>query len=140
MTSPFDVNPEVAAMKEDVAQRVFRLKTTETIITVAAVILGAIAAFTILPALAAGGGMTALGPAMLPLMLTLATGIGSYVTMKERKRLEIDQEFLQSRMQGRNWWGGYRQEVMEQGHGEAPQAAAMFSGIPAQLSGKERGK
>ena len=139
-SSPFDLDPKVSAMKEDVAKRVFRLKTIEGIITLATMAVAAVAMFTFLPALATGGGLVAgIAKAAIPLALTAAGGLASYATMKERKRLEIDESYLQSRMSGRNNWESYREEVMEKGHGEAPQAALSPS-LPNPSIGQARGK
>ena len=76
-----------------------------------------------------------MGAALLPLALAAGAGIASFITTKARKRLEIDEEFLESRMQGRNWWGGYRQKVVEHGHVAAP---TLFAGYPNQSPAPKR--
>jgi hypothetical protein len=99
----FNQNPEMSAMREDVANRVFRLKIIEGVIKIAAIGLA-------IAAVATGIG-SGIGAAFLPLALAAGAGIASFVTTKARKRLEIDEEFLESRMQGRNWWNGYKMEI-----------------------------
>lgn len=116
--SPYNANPELSKMKEDVAGRSYGLMIKNAAITalgvVAGVAVGALFTGTFLGpmALVAGG---ALG-------LMAGGGIAEMVTMKERTKLKIDEEMVQSYMSGKNHWGaGYRQEVAEYGYA-GPQA------------------
>lgn len=131
-SDPFNANPELVAMRENVASRVLRLRVVEGVINLAAIALVAVALFS-----TGGAGLMSAGPAV-PLMLAAVAGLGSFVTMKARKRLEIDEEFLQSRMQGKNWWGGYRQEVMSHGHGHDHSLQAPFPGMGDPSKGHSR--
>ncbi len=76
----------------------------------------------------------ALGPATA---IAMAAGgiIGSLITFKSAKRLQIDEQYLESRLQGKNWWGGYREEVAEQGY-SMPAGTPVTPGIPNNKSNK----
>lgn len=109
---PFDQNPELAAMKQNLADRAFNLKIKGMVITGALVLAGI-------------GLMMFAGPALgmfAPLAgLAVAAGgaIAGLVTMKETQKLQMDREYLDSYMQGKNHWGkGYREEILEQGWGQ----------------------
>lgn len=114
------------AMKEDIANRAFRIRMTGMIIT-AALAVAAIATAFLLPAGVLSAGMA---KPLITGVLALAGAITTLVTMKEVKRLEIDEQYLQSYMEGKNYWGaGYRQEVAERGYsGPSP----IMAGMPPQ--------
>lgn len=129
-SDPFNANPEISAMKQNVADRIFKLKMVEGVINLAAVGLAIAGAFMV----ASSGG--ALAPAVVPIALAVGGGLASFVTMKARKKLEIDEEYLQSRMQGKNWWGGYREEVAEQGY--AQPSAPVLGGTPGRPQSRSK--
>lgn len=115
--SPYNQNPELVAMREDIANRTFALKIKSGLITAASVVggvaLGAVVFPASVPALV-GGGVIGL----------MAGGKASDIfTLKDREKLKIDEDMVQSYMQGKNYWGeGYREEVAEHGYslGGAP--------------------
>jgi hypothetical protein len=103
--------PQLMAMKEDIANRAFRIKMTGMIVT-AIFVVAAVAAMFFMPGLAAGGGKS-----LLTLGMAAAGGVTSMLTMREAKKLELDESYITSYMQGKNYWGaGYRQEVAEHGY------------------------
>lgn len=109
----------LAKMKQDIADRTFNVKMKGALISAAffAVALGAMFLF---PA--------ALGAAAPLVGLIGAAGgtIATFVTMKEAKKLQIDEEYLQSYMQGKNYWkAGYVDEVAKPGYGFGPQQIPM---------------
>ncbi len=92
----FNQNSEMSAMREDLANRAFRIKMVGSVLT-----LGLVALAIVMPGLGVTG-----------MLLTLGTSaLTALITTRAAKRLEIDQEFLESRMQGRNWWNGYKMEI-----------------------------
>jgi len=113
--------PQLAAMKQDIADRSFRVRMIGMAITALFAVAG-IAAMFLLPG---GAGMA---KPILYGALALGGGITTLITMKEAKKLEMDESYLQSYMQGKNYWGaGYRQEVAEHGYaGPSP----LMSGPP----------
>ena len=110
-TMPFDENEKIKAMKESIADRAYNLKIKGMLIS------GGLAL--------AGIGLMIFAPGLLgaatPLIGLLAAAGGAIAglfTMKEAKRLEMDEQYLSSYMQGKNHWGsGYREEILERGHG-----------------------
>jgi len=110
--SPFDreQNPELVAMKENLADRKFNLKIKGMLIS------GAL--------MAAGIGLMLFAPGLLgaatPLigLLGMAGGaIAGLFTMKEAQKLETDEQYLNTYMAGKNNWGkGLRDEVLAQGY------------------------
>jgi hypothetical protein len=114
----FNAEQDMATMKQDIADRAFNIKLKGMVIT--GVFFAAALALA----------LTGVAGAASPL-LALAVGAGGavagLVTMKEAKKLEIDEEFLQTRMQGGNWWKGYRREVMQHG---GDTSSAPFVGNP----------
>jgi hypothetical protein len=106
MNDPFTFgqDPNLTEMKQSIADRAFNIKMKGMFISIAlaAVAIGALVVFP-----------QALGVAA-PLVGFAAAGgsaLAGIITLKETKKLQIDEEFLQSRMQGKNYWGGYREEV-----------------------------
>ncbi len=128
----YNANPELTKMREDVADRGYNLRMKGYIITgVSALIgigLGALFLTAVGPmALLAGGalGLMAGGP------------IAEMVTMKDRKKLEIDEDMVNSYMTGKNHWGaGYREEVAEHGYG-GEQVAAPRNNLPRNPAGPQ---
>lgn len=121
--SPYNTNKELVAMKQDIADRNYNLMIKEALIIGASVIglaaLGAVAG----PVVLAGGALAAEGMVFGALggaALGMVGGgaIAGIATYKERTKLKIDEEMVQSYMQGKNHWGeGYREEVAEKGYG-----------------------
>jgi hypothetical protein len=120
--NPFNANPQLVAMKEDIAQRGLRIKIVGGLIS--AIFFG-LALFNA-PALGVMGS----------LLMLAGGGIASMITYKATKKLEIDQKFLETQMQGQNWWGGYREQVMDRG-GHQP-ASAPIHGLPVSSQQHER--
>ncbi|NCY26691.1 MAG: hypothetical protein EBX37_18240 [Alphaproteobacteria bacterium] len=123
-TSPFDANPEIAAMRQDIADRAYGIKLKGMLIT-GGLALAGIGAMFLIP-----GGAPLLSVAMLA-----GSGVSALFTMKEQEKLEVDRQQLESRIQGGNWgkghWSGYREEVMEKGgSGLPPEAMASTGGKP----------
>jgi len=118
----FNQNPDLQAMKQDIADRSFRIKMKGMLITgaFAAVAIGALFLFP----LALGAATPVVG-----LLAAAGSGIAGLLTLKETKKLQIDEEFLQTRMQGKNWWGGYREEVGTASN--MPQAPLMSGPAPS---------
>lgn len=109
--SPYNA-PQLMAMKEDIANRAFNIKITGMVVT-ALFVVAAVAAMFYMPGLAAAGGKS-----ILTLGMAAGGAVTSMITMREAKKLEIDENYIQSYMQGKNYWGaGYRQEVAEHGYG-----------------------
>lgn len=113
-TSAFNRESDVAAMREEIVNRRFRVKMIGMVATLAMAAL-AVGALFFMP--------VAAGPLMqvgAPLVLGLGSGLVSLLTYKESERLKIDEQYLESRMQGGNWgdghWRGYRTHVAEPGH------------------------
>ena len=115
---PYKSNEELMAMKEDIADRKFKVRMIGVLVT-SALVVGAIAAAFFLPGAAsavAGAGSGGVN-AVLSLVMGAGAGITSLLTMKEVKRLEMDEKYIQTYMQGKNYWGeGYREEVAEKGY------------------------
>ena len=125
--SPYNA-PQLMAMKEDIANRAFRIKMTGMIIT-GLFAVAAVAAMFFMPV-----GSLAMGKVMVSGALALGGAVTNIITMREAKKLEIDENYIQSYMQGKNYWGaGYRQEVAEHGY-SAP--SLTMQGPPMGPSGK----
>ena len=123
--APYNANPQLTQMREDVANRGFNLKIKKWAITGASILVGlGIGALFISPL----GPIALVGGAALGLM---AGGtISEVLTMKDQKKLAIDEEMVGSYMQGKNYWGeGYRKEVAEYGYG-GEQVAAPRNNLP----------
>jgi len=109
----YNTNPQLTNMREDVANRGFNIKVKGWLITGATALLGLGIGALFLTAV---GPMALIAGAGLGLM---AGGtVAEIATMKDRKKLAIDEEMVGSYMQGKNYWGeGYRKEVAEYGYG-----------------------
>ncbi len=117
--APYNANPELVAMKNDIANRKFRVQLIGMAVT-GALVVGALATLFFVPG-AIGAVGTAGGASMAKLLVVGSMGVASTVTslitMKEVKKLEMDEKYLQSYMSGKNYWGeGYREEVAEHGY------------------------
>lgn len=136
--TPYNANSELVAMKEDIANRKFRIQLIGMAVT--AVFMGAAIATLFFAPAATAGALGALGAggakAALGIGMAAVGGITSLITMKELKKLELDEKFLQSYMSGKNYWGeGYREEVLE--HGYSIQSPAL-SGAPLPSRAQQR--
>ncbi|MFO0389623.1 MAG: phage holin family protein [Alphaproteobacteria bacterium] len=127
---PYQENPELMAMKEDIAERKYRVQMTGLLVG-GALIAAAIASVFFFPA--AAGAIMNSGAGGAKLLITGLLGVGAAITtmltLKEVKRLEVDEKYVQSYMQGKNYWGeGYRKEVAEHGYGgvQTPQTPNRF--------------
>lgn len=128
--SPYNANPELMAMKEDISKRRFGLTVKKMLIGGALVVAGIAAGMALLPAVAptmfAGG---TLFPAYFGGVVGMMVGghIANLATMKESERLKIDEQYVNTYLQGKNHWGeGYREEVAEHGYS----LAGPVSGLP----------
>ncbi len=133
---PYQENQELMAMKEDIAERKYRVQMTGLLVG-GVLIAAAIASVFFFPA--AAGAIMNSGAGGAKLLITGLLGVGAAITtmltLKEVKRLEVDEKYVQSYMQGKNYWGeGYRKEVAEHGYGgvQAPQ------GLPTRQNEIER--
>lgn len=132
--SPYDANPELVSMKEDIAKRKQGLMLKSLLITGVCLAAGIGLGMVALPAMgfANGGFMAAYLGGMVGFMA--GGSIANFFTLKERERLKIDEQFVGSYSQGKNHWGaGYRQEVAEHGYS----LAGPVSGLPPQGAGKD---
>jgi len=133
VVAPYNANPELVAMKEDIAQRKLNVKIKGMLIGGALLLLGVVALGAV--AMAAPGAAVHMAGFAQPLIYAAMAGGSAIVglaTMKEVKKLEMDEQYLSSYMSGKNYWGeGYREEVAEKGYSMAGPAVAM-SGPPAQ--------
>jgi hypothetical protein len=107
--------PQLLAMKQDIADRSFRIKMTGMLITGLFIAAG-VAAMFLLP-----GSSLALAKPLIYGAMAVGGAVTTVVTMREAKKLEIDEHYIQSYMQGKNYWGeGYRKEVAEHGYSGPP--------------------
>lgn len=117
MSTPYSANPELVKMKQDIADRTFRVKVIGAMVT-GILAVAAIATLFFVPgagAMAASSGISA--STAVTGVLAVGGALASFITLKEVKRLEIDNQYLTSYMQGKNYWGeGYREEVAEHGY------------------------
>lgn len=126
--SPYNT-PQLMAMKEDIANRAFKIKITGMIVT-SLFVVAAVAAMFFMPGLAAAGGKS-----ILTMGMAAGGAVTGMITMREAKKLEIDENYIQSYMQGKNYWGaGYRQEVAEHGYGGP---SLTMQGPPMATHGKQ---
>lgn len=108
----YNTNPELVKMREDIANRGFNTKVKAWMITGISIMVGLGAGALLVGAM---GPVALMGGAMAGLLVGGA--IAEAVTLKDRKKLEIDEEMVSSYMQGKNHWGaGYREEVAEYGY------------------------
>ncbi len=119
--SPYNANPELSAMKEDIASRNYWLTVKDAAIRMGSIAAGVVIGALLVPALPAGLGVAALvGGGGIGLIAGGA--IANVVTLKDRTKLAIDEQHISSYMSGKNYWGeGYREEVAEYGYGGAQQ-------------------
>jgi len=129
IVAPYNANPELVAMKEDLAQRKLNVKIKGILIGAGLVVGGLALAASLpflLPSLMTTATMEAFLPLAKPLVYAAMAGGSAIVglaTMKEIKKLEIDEQYIQSYMSGKNYWGeGYREEVAERGYSMAAPA------------------
>lgn len=140
---PYNANPDLKKMREDIADRNYGLMIKSTLITVAGIALGAVAGAFALPVV--------MGGAISGMVLLAGAGIGGFagamggsalsevLTLKDKKKLAIDEEMVDSYMSGKNYWGaGYRQEVAEYGYG-GPQVPASRNNIQPRSDAPPRG-
>jgi hypothetical protein len=128
---------ELVAMKEDLADRKFKTQLVGYGITAALAVAG-VAAFVFVPG--ASAMLTALGSEGTKAVLgagALAAGTAtSLITMKELKRIELDEKYLETYMAAKNHWGeGYREEVAEQGYNVS---GPSFAGAVPPMPSKEK--
>jgi hypothetical protein len=97
-------------MKEDIADRTFNVKVKGMFIT------GAFLALAVVALIFAPQVFGAFAP-LIGLVGAVGSAIAGLATIKETKKLQMDEEYLQSYMQGKNYWGkGYREEIAERGY------------------------
>jgi hypothetical protein len=135
--NPFNKNAEMARMRDDVANRKFNIKIKGMLIT-GALMLGGFALLAVAPALL-GAATPLIGVALMG-----ASAIAGLFTLKETKKLEVDEQYLQGYMQGKTHWGeGYRKEVAEHGYSLGGPVVTSngpdMGGIPGARGGQYRG-
>lgn len=115
MNKPYDANEELVAMKQDIADRTYNISIKQMLIPVIGAVVGGAIGILLAPATA--------GASLMPALIGSAVGFfggkaaADFATMKDREKLKIDQEMVDSYMQGKNYWGeGYREEVAEHGY------------------------
>ena len=143
MNAPYNANEELVAMKHDIADRNYKLKIKEMLITGAMVVGGVALGALALPAIPALAGMGAVTGAMMGGALGLASGgaVASLATMKDREKLKIDESMVDSYMSGKNYWGeGYREEVAERGYSLSGTSAFPGAAPPPPPRGTGRGE
>ncbi len=121
---PYNANPDLVKMRHDIAERNYGIMTKGMLISGIGAVAGAIVGALLLPEILIGGaalgGMGMLVSAFMGGVVGLMAGgaISHVVTMRDEKKLQIDEEMVGSYMQGKNYWGeGYRKEVAEYGYG-----------------------
>ena len=132
----YNQNPELVAMVNNFADRKLTVKLIGTAMTVLFAVT-AIAAVVAMPVLAPqmAVGMLPMAKLLIGGSMAAAGWLTSMITMKEVKKLEIDEKFITSYMQGNNYWGeGYREEVAE--HGYALQSPTFQGAPPPSLADK----
>lgn len=129
----YNTNPELTKMKHDIADRAYNLQVKSWIITGITALVGVGIGLLLMPALPTLG-------IMVPIMggaVGLAAGgtVAELMTMKDRKKLAIDEDMVNSYNTGKNYWGaGYREEVAEYGYG-GPQVPAPRNNLGADRGG-----
>lgn len=132
---PFEIDEQISAMKEDVASRTQSLKVKQMLVSGGLFILGGA---VLAGALFFGGPAASLPMAQLLLGGGMVAGgaISNIVFAKEIKKLEMDEQFLEARLQGEvgnRYWQHYHQ------HGQANGQQASFDpglqGAPPPSSG-----
>lgn len=115
--APYNQNAELVAMRDDIANRSLGLKIKEGLILGACTLGGAALGAVGLPMIAEGAAMTGmLGGGVIGLYGGAA--VADLATSKDRTKLDIDNQMVESYMSGKNYWGeGYREEVAEKGYG-----------------------
>lgn len=134
---PYNTNPELSTMKEDIAQRNYQITMKEVLIGGAVIAAGVATGGLLGAAMMIGTEVIVIGAAVGG-MAGLMGGamIAGMSTMKERAKLKIDEDMVQSYTQGKNYWGeGYREEVAEHGYG-GPQSPT-FQGSPPPRNPKQ---
>lgn len=127
--SPYNINPELVEMKEDIAKRKQGMMVKSMLITGVFLAIGIAVGLAVLPALlpemfAAGAFMSAYAGGMLGFVAGGAAA--NFFTLKEKERLKIDEQYVESYNQGKNHWGkGYREEVAEHGYSLAGPVAGL---------------
>ena len=131
MNVPYNQNPELSTMKDDLSSRELRLKLKKAaIIGVTALAGFAVGAF-FLPSLLTAG--------LVGAMVGVALGdkIADVMTLKDAAKLQIDNQMVQSYMSGKNYWGeGFREEVLEHGYGGAV-VPPLSPNVPARADAKQ---
>lgn len=126
---PFNNNAEYLAMKKDIADRSFNLKLKGGLITIGLLAVAAAALF--LTPLSFGVAAPYIGA-----IAAMASGVAGFATLKESENLKLDREYLETRIQGGNWWGGYREQVLDRG---GQNITTPFVGMPLHDQAKQRG-
>ncbi len=125
VVKPYDQNPDLVKMRQDIADRSYNIKIKSWIVTGISVALGLGVGALLMGTL---GPIALIGGAAVGMMV--GGPIADALTMKDQKKLEIDESMVNSYMQGKNYWGeGYRKEVAEYGYG-GEQVAAPRNNLP----------
>lgn len=134
--SVFNTDPQLAAMREEIASRELGVKTKRGLLTALGGIAGVVGGMTLAPSLlpeglaATGAGTAmALQGAMMGGGAGLVAGgaIGDYLTTAEKKRIEIDQRILDANIQNisnRGYWEAYNAQVVQANRGNLGQLPA----------------
>jgi hypothetical protein len=136
---PYNANPELLAMKDDLADRKLRIKLIGMAVT-GLFAVAAVASMFFLPVLLPELATTVAPAAKLVLSggLAAASWVTSLITTKEVKKLEVDEQYIASYMQGKNYWGeGYREEVLEHGYNLQPPFLTGAPGMDPRTTGRK---
>jgi hypothetical protein len=135
--NPFNRNAEMAKMRDDVANRKFNIKLKGMLIT-GALMLAGIGLMLLAP------GLLGAATPLISVAMMAGSGLAGLLTLKETKKLEVDEQYLQGYMQGKTHWGeGYRKEVAEHGYSLGGPVITSngpdMGGIPGARGGQYRG-
>lgn len=132
----YDANPDLSAMKQDIADRDYKLSLKSLFVTGAVIVAGAALGAAIIPLIFGSGASMLMMGLMAGGMAGLFAGpiVSDTLTLKDREKLKIDRNMVDSYMQGKNYWGaGYREEVAEYGYA-GPQSPMPQGPAPARNS------
>lgn len=139
---PFEIDQQISVMKEDIATRTRNLKLKQMLVSGGFFVLGgALLAGTLF----FGGGATApiasMGGQLLLGVGAVAGGaISSVVFAKEIKKLEMDEQFLEARLQGEvgnRYWQHYHNSAQQ--YSTQPPFNPGLQGAPPQDKGNSQG-
>lgn len=135
--SPFEIDEQITAMKEDVANRTHGLRVKQMLVSGGMFVLGG-AIFA--GAMFFGGGMVGapIGQLLLAGGAIAGGAVSNIMFAKEIKKLEMDEQFLEARLQGEvgnRYWQHYNQHSQGQNHSFDPGLQGAPPPVPGQSHG-----